>query len=129
MIRRMTAAIVLLTAALLLHIATPHHSTAAPVAVPATAPAVDPESRKTYGPTPVLAHSHKSSEIHGEAVDALAWLPRSSEPVSEPVHMDKAAGATVLLTTGSGPALPRTARDACNPASGKDSRNWPRSAC
>ncbi|GCB51269.1 hypothetical protein [Streptomyces sp. NL15-2K] len=114
----MAAAVVLLAAALLLHVVTPHHSAAAPVAVPATAPAVEPESRKPYGPTSVLAHSHKSSEHHGEAADAPAWLPRASQPVSEPAPLDKAAGDTAIVSAGSGPALPHTARDACNPASG-----------
>ncbi|MFF7793465.1 hypothetical protein [Streptomyces sp. NPDC007991] len=114
----MTAAIVLLAAALLLHIATPHHSTAAPLATPAMAPAVEPESRKTYDPTALLVHSHKSSELHAEALDAPAWLPRASEPVSEPAQLDKAAEDPAIVTAGSRPALPRTARDVRNPASG-----------
>ncbi|MFH8493758.1 hypothetical protein [Streptomyces coeruleorubidus] len=114
----MTAAIVLLAAALLLHITTPHHSAAAPLATPAMTPAVEPEAGKTYELTTLLVHSHKSSELHAEALDAPAWLPRSSQPVSEPAPLDKAVEDAAMVTAGSGPALPRTARDARNPASG-----------
>jgi hypothetical protein len=114
----MAAAVVLLAAAVLLHFATPHHSATPPAAVSAVASAVEPESRKSYGPASVAAHAHTRHEHHVEAADAPAWLPRASQLLAEPAPLDRTAGDSVGTSTAPGPAQPRTARDAWNPAAG-----------
>lgn len=117
-IRRMVAAVALLAAAVLLHFATPHHSTTVPVAAASVAQGVETEPRKLLAAAAVSVRAHTGSEHHEETVDAPAWLPRAAPSPSEPPALDEAPYDLATASAGSGPAQPRTARDAWNPAAG-----------
>lgn len=116
----MAAAVVLLVAAVLLHFGTPHHSSVTPSSVFAMAPAVDAESRKTQVSASVGPHAGTGSLQHQDETEALPLPPRTGHPLealslATDATADEASVSPVVV---SGPAHPRTARDARNPAAG-----------
>ncbi|WP_328353893.1 hypothetical protein OG800_11975 [Streptomyces sp. NBC_00445] len=117
-IRRVAAAIVLLAAAVLLHFTTPHHTTDAPSAVSAMAPAIEPETRKASGPATVLIHADTGLEHHETAADAPARLPRALAPdVESHASSDGTpVDEVTIAAVPSGTAQPRTARETWNPS-------------
>ncbi|WP_329295821.1 hypothetical protein [Streptomyces pseudovenezuelae] len=114
----MAAAVVLLAAAVLLHFATPHHSTTVPVAAAPVAQAVEAEPRKLLGAAAVSARAHTGSGHHAETADAPAWLPRAAQCPSEPRVVDKGSENLTTTSLGCGQAQPPTAREAWNPTAG-----------
>ncbi|WP_327397542.1 hypothetical protein [Streptomyces phaeochromogenes] len=118
--RRIAAAAVLLTAAVLLHVTLPHHSSVTPSATSAMAPAIESEPRKPQGFASAAAHVGTGSQHHEATADTLALPPRTGHPVEPPSLADDANADQTMarLAAVSGTAHPRTARDAWNPGSG-----------
>ncbi|WP_189323448.1 hypothetical protein [Streptomyces flaveus] len=116
----MTAAVVLLAAAVMLHFGLPHHSSAPPSAVSAMAPAIESEPWKPQGSVSAAASLGTGSQYHEATDDALALPPRTSHLVEPPSLVDDATAdeTTTSLVIVSGAAHPRTARDVWNPGSG-----------
>ncbi|MFE7891186.1 hypothetical protein [Streptomyces sp. NPDC057412] len=116
----MAAAVVLLAAAVLLHFGTPHHTSDTPNAVSAMAPAIESESRKPQASPPASPHVGIGAQHHQADAEALALPPRTGHPVETPsLSADATADETVTSpASASGPAHPRTARDAWNPGVG-----------
>ncbi|WP_405961252.1 hypothetical protein OG235_36950 [Streptomyces sp. NBC_00024] len=116
----MAAAVVLLAAAVLLHFGLPHHSSAAPSAVSAMAPAIESEPRKPQGAVSAVSHAGTGSKHHEVTADAMALPPRTGHLVEPPplVGDTTADETTTSLVTVSGTAHPRTARDVWNPGCG-----------
>ncbi|WP_406011629.1 hypothetical protein OG440_39745 (plasmid) [Streptomyces sp. NBC_00637] len=113
--RRVSAVVVMLAAALLMHFATPHHSATSPTLASSLAPAVEPEARKLQGPSSV-SRAGAASQHHDEMADVIARPPRAVGPEAEPLVVDTATtGEMVISPAPSGTAQPRTARDAWNP--------------
>ncbi|MBA2810242.1 hypothetical protein E0500_023315 [Streptomyces sp. KM273126] len=116
----MAAAVVLLAAAVLLHFGLPHHSSAAPSAVSAMAPAIEADPRKPQGSASAASHVGTGSQHHEATADTLVLPPRPGHLV-EPLSLvgdATADGTTASLVIVSGAAHPRTARDVWNPGSG-----------
>ncbi|MFF3848234.1 hypothetical protein [Streptomyces sp. NPDC002328] len=131
----MAAAVVLLAAAVLLHLGTPHHLTATAAAVTATANAesatANAESATANAVTAaVVAEPPAHTVLHGDALgaphheaddDALVLPPRAGHPAGTPVlAADVTADAALASATAvpPGPAHPRTAREVRSPGSG-----------
>ncbi|MCX5601248.1 hypothetical protein OOK29_24185 [Streptomyces phaeochromogenes] len=116
----MAAVVVLLAAALLLHVGLPHHSSAAPSAVSAMAPAIESEPRKPQGSVSAATHVGTGSQHHEAAADALALPPRTDHSVEPPSLADDASADETItsLVIVSGMPHPRAARDAWNPGAG-----------
>ncbi|MGI5194312.1 hypothetical protein ACQEVY_11855 [Streptomyces sp. CA-288835] len=116
----MTAAAVLLAAAVMLHFGLPHHSSATPSAVSAGAPAIESEYRKAQGPELAAAHAGTESQHHEAADDALAMPPRAVHLVEPPSLAEDATANETLasLVIVSGMPHPRAARDVWNPGGG-----------
>lgn len=115
-IPRMIAAVALLAAALLVHVALPHHTPALTAA--GAVPAVESDPRQTHGLTPSVPLAQTGSEHQGESADLPALLPRAAQTVADPAEF-----RDIENLPASGPAVPgqvqwATARDACNPSVG-----------
>ncbi|MFF7176796.1 hypothetical protein ACIP8U_41225 [Streptomyces pseudovenezuelae] len=115
----MAAAVVLLAAAVLLHFGTPHHSAVMPNVVSAMAPAVEAESRKQDAAS-APQFLGTGAQHHEAGAEALILPPRTGHPAEPPslsadTTVDEAVSS---LAAVSGPAHPRTARDAFNPGAG-----------
>ncbi|KFF98270.1 hypothetical protein IQ62_25915 [Streptomyces scabiei] len=111
----MTAAVLLLAAAVLVHFATPHHASDSMLSVSAMAPAIESEPRKPYDPEPVSDHACAASGHHELVADAPALPPRAAGPA---VQLPAVAGIAVADAVTPGGARPGTARDARNPSAG-----------
>ncbi|MET9103691.1 hypothetical protein [Streptomyces antibioticus] len=116
----MAAAVVLLAAAVLLHFGTPHHSSVTIGAVSSMAPAIESETRKPQGAAAATSHIGTGPQHHEAEAEALALPPRTDHPVQTPPLVTDAITDDTpgSLTAVSGPAHPRTARDAWNPGAG-----------
>ncbi|MFL4910212.1 hypothetical protein ACJ6WF_45630 [Streptomyces sp. MMS24-I2-30] len=120
MIRRIAAAVVLLTAAVLLHFATPHHASFAPHPASATGPVIESEPRKLHGAASASTQIG-TTPVHLETpADAPVLAPRTDRVLdASQTDTDEArAGTAVVATTGaqSRAAHPRTARETWSPA-------------
>ncbi|MFF1291689.1 MULTISPECIES: hypothetical protein [unclassified Streptomyces] len=84
------------------------------------APAIESESRKQQSSSSAVPHARTGSQHHQADVEALALPPRTGDPVETPSLAANALVDETLasLTAASGPAHPRTARDAWNPGAG-----------
>ncbi|MFJ8490449.1 hypothetical protein ACIRBZ_19140 [Streptomyces sp. NPDC094038] len=84
------------------------------------APAIESDSRKAQSSSPVALHADSGSPHHETGVEPLALAPRIGQPVeAPPLAVDATADEALdVLASVSGPAHPRTARDARNPGAG-----------
>lgn len=134
----MAAAVVLLAAAVLLHLGTPHHLTAAGNAVTTTtANALTVTTTANAMTVTITANAVTAAAafepsahtvLHGDALgaphheaedDALVLPPRAGHPAGTPaLAADVTADAALASAAAPGPAHPRTARDVRRPGSG-----------
>ncbi|MDT9692561.1 hypothetical protein Q5762_30375 [Streptomyces sp. P9(2023)] len=121
----MAATVMMLTAAVLLHFLTPHHSAVASNGVSAMAPAIAAESRKPHGHSSTFTLAGTGSNHHEAAVDTLARPPRAVVEETQPPSAVAVAAAVDPDTSlgASQRSRPRKARDACNPTAGTTPTN------
>ncbi|MDW6057088.1 hypothetical protein SAZ11_02020 [Streptomyces sp. FXJ1.4098] len=118
----MAAAVLLLAAAVLLHMGTPHHASSAPHMVSATTPAIESETDEPHGPASASASAQvgTNSAHLDTTADSPVLAPRTDQPAVEPAPADDAradmvAGAEAEALPRA--AHPRTAREVWSPAS------------
>ncbi|MEU0672184.1 hypothetical protein ABZ330_04720 [Streptomyces sp. NPDC006172] len=134
-VRRMAAAVVLLAAAVLLHLGTPHHFFVAPVdpvaatavsggtqSAPRTGPAGPERPETGTGPVAAALHGGALGAPHHEAqADALVLPPRPGHPDGTPVLTADVSADEVHAASAAapGPAASLATRDVRDPGGGR----------
>ncbi|KND42480.1 MULTISPECIES: hypothetical protein [Streptomyces] len=116
-VRRVAAAVVLLAAALMLHLATPHHPAESPGALDSLAAFSAPASLVA---TDSSTAQERAVAHHEASADTLVRPPRAAQPQAEPTTAVADLGdGPADARTASGTTRPRTAREARTPAAGE----------